>query len=308
MKIRTIVYISMAVVCSIIISSYSGGPGINGGWDCTGAETGLQNPTGCSGGCHSSSANLGISVSIELDSAGVPTTHYTPGANYTVKFTGTNNTGNTLPKYGFQMNCIKGSVAVTTPTPIGTWVTPYPAQTHLANAQAGNFVATLVEQSSTISATTGSGGNGTTYSKTFNWKAPAAGTGTVSIWTVVNAVNGNGTNDGNDLWNTNHIVVNEWSGSTGIESVSANQFTFSVYPNPVQTTMNLVYTLNETGKLNIQLFDMHGSKVADLLDETQTSGTRNMNIALPENLREGIYILKASVNDAQCLKKIIVSK
>src|ERR1700722_18150760 len=109
-KIKFLLSLFVATSFYIAISGYKEGPANYQGWECTGAETGLGNPTGCYGGsgCHSSSATAGIAVVLELDSTGgVPTTHYTGGLTYTVKITGTNNTGNNLPKYGFQKACIK---------------------------------------------------------------------------------------------------------------------------------------------------------------------------------------------------------
>src|ERR1035437_4216498 len=143
MKKRNIV-LGLAALCSyFIITSYKEGPGSYAGYDCTGVESGLSNPTGCS--CHSSSATTGIGVVIELDSVGVPTTHYKGGLTYTVKIKGTNNTTSSFPKFGFQMGSIKGSVAAVTPTNAGTWSTSCPTGTHYAAPQANNYVVGVVE-------------------------------------------------------------------------------------------------------------------------------------------------------------------
>ncbi len=311
MKKATIVYLFAVSVCCILFSSYNAGPALTNGWDCTGAETGLQNPTGCSfqGQCHSPVATAGIGITIQLDSAGVATTHYKAGMNYTVKLTGINNTNSTLPSFGFQMASIKGSSAVATPSNSGTWKTPYPSGTHYATPQAGNFVVGLVEQSSPQSPTSGSGSSGTVYSKTFSWTAPTSGTGTISIWAALNAVNGNTQADGGDLWNTNHIAISEWGNSSaGISFVESKIFPMNVFPNPVSNILNLAYTLNETSNVSIQLFDMEGRLAADLLNEIQNSGLQNLNISLPSQLHDGVYILKTSANDQQYLKKIIVSR
>jgi len=309
MKRMTIVFLFIAAISSIVFSSYNAGPALAHGWDCTGAETGLQNPTGCNfnGQCHSPTATAGIGVTIELDSAGVATSHYTAGMSYTVKLTGVNNTNNSLPVYGFQMASIKGSSAIVTPTNAGTWKTPYPVGTHYATPQSGNFVTGLVEQSSPQSPTSGTGGNGTIYSKTFTWTAPASGTGTVSIWAALNAVNGNTQADGGDLWNTNHIAINEWGGSsTGISSIESNLFSVNVFPNPVSSILNLSYLLNEDTRVNISLYDLEGREVAKLFNEIQNSGTKIERMSIPSDLIKGVYILKFETNSGQYFKKIIV--
>src|ERR1035437_2810016 len=129
MKKNTFIFLLAACAGSLIISGYHGGAG-NNGYDCTGAETGLGNFAGCTGGCHAASTS--ITVALELDSAGVPTTNYIGGMAYTVKITGTNTSTAPLPKYGFQIGSIKGGTTLVTPVNAGTWGPAYPAGTHYA--------------------------------------------------------------------------------------------------------------------------------------------------------------------------------
>ena len=171
------------ILCYIVVCAYKDGPGTNG-YDCTGAETGLGNPTGCT--CHNAFASSGISVMLELDSAGLPTTHYVGGATYTVKLSGVNNGSSSQPKFGFQVASILGATAKTTPVNVGLWSSPLPVNTHLATPQPGFFVVKVAEHTIPIPASTGSGGNGSTYSESFTWTAPVSGTGTISFWAALN--------------------------------------------------------------------------------------------------------------------------
>jgi hypothetical protein len=254
MNKKVLVFTLVAGLGYLGFSSYTSGPAQNG-YDCTGAETGLGNPTGCGGGgCHSNSATANIGVTITVDSANsTPVTKYVGGMTYTVTISGINNGSTSLPKFGFQTAAITGSVAVSSPTNAGTWQqTGLPTGTHYRAAAAGNYVCNIVEHSTPNSATTGTGGTGTTYVKSYTWTAPAAGTGTVSIWGALNAVNGNNNNDANDLWNTNHVVLTEETATNAVANVTANDV--KVYPNPVHGTLNIelantnstvnVYSLN----------------------------------------------------------------
>ena len=211
MKKRNVTLFLIAGISSLALMSYKTGPALNG-YDCTGAETGLGNPTGCSGAsCHGTSATTGIAIAIEVDSTGgVPVTQYAPGLTYTIKITGTNNTANILPKYGFQVCAIKGTVAAPTPVNAGTLQSAgLPAGVAYRPASPGNYVANIVEHSSPLNPATGTGGNGTTYVQSFTWTAPAAGTGSVSVWAVLNAVNNDNNNSNADKWNTNHVALTE---------------------------------------------------------------------------------------------------
>ena len=118
----------MAFGAYIIFSSHLDGPGVSG-WDCTGAETACTgtyvNYTGCydgaSGSCHSTTATTTINVGIELDSAGLPVTHYIGGHSYTVKLTGQNGTGTPFPYFGFELTSMKGTASASVVYNAGTW-------------------------------------------------------------------------------------------------------------------------------------------------------------------------------------------
>ena len=303
---KKIIYLSAICCCYFIVTSYSAGPGRNG-YDLTGAENGGGNLTngGCS--CHSPSATVDIGVSIELDSSGIPTTHYKGGMAYTVKLSGKNSSTFLLPKFGFQMVSIVGSTPSATPTNAGTWNAPYPSNTHYSAPQATYFNVGIVEQSISLPATTGTGGNGSTYVQTFNWNAPASGTGTISIWAILNAVDGDGYNGTGDKWDTSHVIIREWSPLSAVPFLEPDSFSINIFPNPVSTNLNLTYLLDEMSIVALKLLDLKGATVANLLNETEYSGVNQINIPMPEGLSEGIYILKAEVNNKSYLKKIIIS-
>src|SRR5581483_6344095 len=206
-KTTIITIVALSFVGYITVSGYKTGPAAFGSFDCTGAETGLGNPTGCgiNNSCHATNANSNIVVTLELDSSSnIPVTHYKAGMNYTVKIIGTNNTASTLPRFGFQIGCIKGSTAQVTPTNAGTWPGPFPSNVHYAPPQATFFVVGVVEHFNPLPPSTGTGSTGSTYIEVVNWTAPAQGTGTVSFWGALNCVNNNGSHDAGDLWNVTH--------------------------------------------------------------------------------------------------------
>ena len=253
MKKFTFLYLIVICAIGLIVSGYTGGAA-NHNIEGTGAETGLGNSAGCGNGCHTAATTT--TVTIELDSAGIPTTRYKGGMNYTVKITGKNTSTTSLPKFGFQLGSIVGSSASATPVNAGTWATPYPAGTQYVAPKAGKFVVGVMEQTAALAATSGTGGNGTTYVRTFNWTAPASGTGTISFWGVLNAVNGSN-NDAGDKYNNAKLVITElvstaaltvktsamdvkcFGDKTGAATATAtgtSPYTYSWNTSPVQTT------------------------------------------------------------------------
>jgi hypothetical protein len=306
MKKHTFIYLIAFCAGSLVISGYHAGAGSSGGYDCTGAETGLGNPAGCTAGCHT--ASTAITVAIELDSAGVPTTHYKGGMAYTVKITGTNTSTTSLSKFGLQLGSIKGSTALATPVNAGTWSTTCPAGTHYAAPQANNFVVGIVEQSSAIAATTGTGGSGTTYVKSFSWTAPVAGTGTISFWGAINAVNGDGNTSG-DKTNSGHIVINEWGGNstTGIANAGnpTSDFKISLFPNPATENIHLTYSLGKQCAVSVKMFDLNGRLISDFLNEIQNEGAQNLDASI-SNLSKGIYFVVLNVDGLKTAKRLVI--
>ncbi len=186
----------------LVVGSNSGGAGIMSGVDGTGAT----NTGGCS--CHTSST--ATTVAIELDTAGgTPVTHYVAGGSYTIKITGTNTSTSSLPAFGFQVAAVKltgaGTAAAVNAGTLATTGLPATCQ----NTAVGSI--NVVEQNNTIPVTTGTGTTGSTYVvSSIPWTAPVAGTGSVKLYGVINAVNNTG-GTGGDKWNNNSVTITELS-------------------------------------------------------------------------------------------------
>lgn len=250
-----------AIGLSFIISSYREGPAQSHGWDCTGAETDQNNPRGCTtgSGCHSAAPTAGIAVALQLDSAGVPVNGYKGGQTYTIKIKGVNNTTSTLPAFGFQITCIKGSVAQSTPSNAGTFGTA-PASTHIA-APATYYVLDVFEHGTALSPDSGTGATRTVYTDSISWTAPAAGTGTISFWGALNAVNDNGNADAGDLWDTTRLVLAEDTSVTSAIASVEQAGEVKVFPNPVTDQLNLQWQNGGSGTCLINVFDLEGNRI-----------------------------------------------
>ena len=290
MKKTNILILAVLIVCSFFMSSYRSGAA-NNGWDCTGAESGLGNPLGCShSGCHGTTATTGITVLLELDSAGaVPVMKYKPDSTYTFKITGTNTTASSLPKFGFQVACILGSTAQATPTNAGTFQqTGLPTGVRFSAPQSGNFVTNMVEHSLALSPLSGTGASGTIYEESFKWTAPVAGSGTVSFWGVINAVNGDGNASSADKWNTKELILEEDTAKpvvNGINEVSS-KLELNLYPNPATDMVHLEIQNGTAGVYNLNVFTTDGRMVLSQTTEAMaTNSTIAVNIS---NLEAGI--------------------
>jgi uncharacterized protein YjdB len=194
-----------------ILSSNASGPATVSSLNGTGA-TGT---TGCS--CHTSATTTTVSIELDTLGGGAVTT-YVPGGVYTIKMTGTNTSATSLPKFGFQLCAVKsvgsGSGSATTIGTLAASGTPTPS--HITTLSG----IPIFEQGAALTATSGTGGSGTTYVSSIQWTAPAsAGVGAAKFYGVVNAVNGTGSSAG-DKYNTANITIPERVAAiTGLTSV-----------------------------------------------------------------------------------------
>lgn len=141
--------------------------------------------------CHSGSALNSGPGSVSISLAGGATT-YVPGNTYAVTVTVTEAA---KTKFGFQATVLNGSNIFT-----GLMNTSSSAGRVGLSSQNGRSYANH-NSSSAVSATSGSN------SWTFNWVAPAAGTGTVRFYASGNATNANSGSGGDKIYTTSLAIT-----------------------------------------------------------------------------------------------------
>lgn len=313
MKIKLVLFLTSLIFLTFIISSYIIGPDYAGFYECTGA-TGLYQ--GCNGShngitCHAN-ATTDNNVVIELDSAGTPVKSYYPGGTYTIKLSGTNGTGANLPYFGFQITSVllAGAGAQGTVQPAGTWdSTAIPSNVRYLQAgpqscsTCSGYNIPVIEHNTQIPATSGTGANGTTYVETFQWSAPAAGTGTVLLLGVINAVNDDQTVTG-DYNQSARDTVTE-AVTTGINNISSDLSGFAVYPTLMNDNVTLSFTVKEASSVSITLVSMEGQTVKTFISQ-ESLGLGTFKRTFDVNgLSAGIYLLRVQIGNESLVSKVV---
>ncbi len=297
-------YISLSVFLgafALLLSSNSTGYTNNNGDSRTGA---ISSTVGCGGsGCHSNGATAGITISVELDSAGVAVTSYHPGGSYTVKMIATNTTSNTLPVFGFGLASVKATGAGTSSAQqAGTWSASLPNGVQNSIELAANT--NVIEQQVQLPKTSGTGAAGTTYVESIGWTAPAAGTGAVKLYAVVNAANGDGTNGPEDKWNNTSTTITEF-GTNAISEIAADLGSVNVYPTLISNTITTAFDLRRDAKVSIELLSLNGQTVSTLLaDEAMNTGTQTRTFTIGD-LSAGIYLVKVQAGEHTAISKVV---
>ncbi len=229
MKKSSIILIAVAALIYVTLSSDIDGAAHHGHGDVTGA------PSGGIGKCQTSSCHGGNNASTivklqVLDSSTMlPITNYNSGQTYLITLNGDATAVSTnLPGWGFMVSAVSGSHAYA-----GTYTIPTALTSSIHTYPCG--ATTIVEQTTTLrQITTGTN----TYATQFYWTAPSGTSDSVSFYSVLNAVNGNGGSSG-DYPNAAPRVTIYPNVSTAIPGIKGAVNPISIYPNPARDQINL---------------------------------------------------------------------
>lgn len=273
MKKKLLSIASVGVLATIVLSSYQGGT-----HNALGNRTQSQGgSTGCFN-CHGNQ-NSATTVTLTLMDGSTEVTEYEPGKTYYIIMAGSNS-NTTQGKYGFQLTCANAGGAAA-----GTFNTN--GITGVA-ARANN---TFLEHSTPLTGNS-IGSAGFEYgSQLLKWTAPAAGTGTVKFYAVLNAVNGNNSSDAGDQWNFGASANITERTTTAVKSI--NQLKgVTLFPNPSNGAVIVELGNTTPGKYTFQLTDMTG-RVLQSSEALLGSGT-NQHKADVSALGTGIYLMKVT--------------
>ncbi|GIV33278.1 MAG: hypothetical protein KatS3mg031_0813 [Chitinophagales bacterium] len=78
----------------------------------------------------------------------------------------------------------------------------------------------------------------------------------------------------------------------------------SVSPNPFAHTFKVDFFMENTGHARLELFDVHGKKVASLMESVVASGRHS--VVLPVDLHAGVYLLRLSAGEALVVTRKVV--
>jgi len=81
----------------------------------------------------------------------------------------------------------------------------------------------------------------------------------------------------------------------------------SIYPNPVISTTTVSYKLKENCEVIIALYDAMGRRVMQVADEKRSKGKQQTEMKTT-HIRNGVYFMKISTGNTECVRRLIVCK
>jgi len=279
MKKRIVLFTSVLLLGYVSLSSYTLGPATAALLDLTG-DTGGSTNCNTGGGCHANNSTATTDTIYVVDkSTGAVVTQYTPGTVYTVKLSGTN-TNTYLTHFGFQLTSVfsDGNQA-------GNFAT-VTSSIHIKNLSGKQ----VVEHNGSIA------GTGNKYLATVNWTAPAKGSGNVTFYGILNAVNDNGTNDGGDIPNPAAPLTITENTSAAVANVIDNT-NIKAYPNPVKNELTIELSNTIANVYTVNVYDLSGKKITCQINDMHNANNKlSINTA---NWNAGIYLVQLVTDGVQ---------
>lgn len=263
MKTRSLLY-TLMVIGGMSMASYVLYPGGSPGGKTGSPGDGGANCTGC----HSGNAQQASGwITSNIPSAG-----YMPGQTYTITATGTH-TG--VAKFGFEITAENASGVKK-----GTIVVTDASQTKKVNSN-----------SSITHTANGITPSGDSKSWSFDWTAPATGTGTVTFYGAFNAANGNGSSSGDVIYITSRPYLEF---STGIGDDNDKLADINIFPNPFTDRLNIASGNPEEPVKSIRISGLDGKS---LWSADVKNGNQDKHHIDASGFSKGIYFVSVIFSD-----------
>jgi hypothetical protein len=91
----------------------------------------------------------------------------------------------------------------------------------------------------------------------------------------------------------------------GTQDFSASFNSILTYPNPISTTTTIRLNLDKPSEVAIQLYDLSGNLISNLLNTLIPEGTSQHELNLPSDIPPGQYFLKVQATGRFSTIKII---
>jgi len=79
----------------------------------------------------------------------------------------------------------------------------------------------------------------------------------------------------------------------------------TVHPNPFHESLHLTFTLAQRAKVQLELFDLLGRRVARLEPGYFPAGQHTLRWPLPSMRVSGVYILRLTTGNTQIIRQVI---
>ncbi|SDL33960.1 Por secretion system C-terminal sorting domain-containing protein [Catalinimonas alkaloidigena] len=139
---------------------------------------------------------------------------------------------------------------------------------------------------------------------TFEWTAPASGTGPVTFYAAGNEANGNGSNTGDRIYTTAFIA------REAVASSSAEALAFTsavrVFPNPASEVLSTSFHLPTSAPVTLHVLSLTGQQVASFPQGLLTEGNHTLRLRLDRAYPAGAYLLQVEAGRFSATRRLVL--
>jgi hypothetical protein len=142
---------------------------------------------------------------------------------------------------------------------------------------------------------------------TFQWTAPAAGTGVVNFYLA----GMQGTSTGSSSGQSTKMTIAASETKTGVETtivLPKRSMVLSNYPNPFNPLTTIEYVTAVNGPVRISVFDLKGKKISELYTGFAQAGRKYHVLFDASRLASGMYLCALEAAGEQLVRRMILLK
>lgn len=233
--------------------------------------------------CHGGTTQSGTTKNtLTLTSGATPVTTYLPGTTYNVALIMNPNPS----KKGFEAVAMYGNNVIAGTTAIVT---------------GGGTAISNNRQHHTSTSNTS-----TNQAWIWNWTAPSTNVGDVTFYVCTMVSNNNGIESGDVVYLSQHVIAP--AANAGVVKVTGNTQNFSAGYSSDKNAVVMDFSSLVSGKMFFNLVDLSGKSVFTYKMGDAQIGDNHEVIALPEDLKSGIYVVNMFVGNNPMEQKIMIQK
>jgi hypothetical protein len=250
------------------------------------SKTGAPGEQSCTS-CHSGTAQSGVTENVFTLLDGLTqVTSYLPGQTYNV----TLSMSSAPAKKGFQATALDGSNNM--------------AGTFTGNTGGGTAVTTSASLSRQYANHTSASNTSSNMVWIWEWTAPATDVGNVTFYVATNKANNNGNDNGDVIYTSQHII----GSAASLGEATTFDADFKAGYNGTSNVLSMSFNSLIAGEMFLNLVDANGRSVFTYNIGDANVGENMEKIALPSDLKNGIYFVNVFVNNNSMQAKILIQK
>lgn len=112
--------------------------------------------------------------------------------------------------------------------------------------------------------------------------------------------------DGNVDVTSLQNAINAALAATGINGLSNDALSVNIFPNPATNKTTISFSLEKTSDVKIELFNIEGQLVKNIMDGKLASGDNEIKMDLSK-IRAGVYFIKLSIEERSQIIKLVIA-